>query len=404
MGGYHWLRISQNNLWWAILLINFFLGTQGHAQADAPNPPPGASRALLSTEISPLEITVKSKPCTIHDEVHATANISSKIFQEVRSQFTVSITKFEVEKGQRVKKGQLLATSDPGYLEVMKSIYADYLQLYQHQLKAAENKFDLSAKRRGRIEALAKQGIISSLEVEEVDKQLLATSNERQRFVRFLEATHSTVRQLDEQIRGGNFFSGIDGVVTELIVDPKSLSGKLTVHSDTLIAKVEQPGRYRAEAYLMDSLVHNLSVGLKAEVVLPDRTVLAGVVSSVATLPKSAHNDSLSSLGRRQTEDHDGSQLTVNASQYKVLIDFEHPGPILPSGLHGSVRIITGKKNVTSCLPWNAIEVADGASHIRSFIDNRWVRKAVTIGKTGRYEVEIQPPLPPHTKVMAKLW
>lgn len=361
--------------------------------------PRGKSR--LSHSEDPLDLPIRSKACVIEDEVYAASRITSKNFNEVRSEYLSTIESFQVVKGQTVKKGQLIATTNSSMLKNMQSIYQDYAQLYKAQLKIASNNENLATARRDRLRGLVAKGIIPQSELDEANNYVIAAANTRDRISRGLEGMQKTLDQYADQIRKSNFYSGMDGVVTELIVDPRSMTGTLNVMPGTLVAKIEQPGTYRAEALLMDTQIHAIKQGMKADLTLPDGSEIHGKITFVSTLPHVEVKREAAFGAEYGAEQPKTSSHTI----YKAVIEFVRPGAILPPGLLAHVRIVTGETKVASCLPWNAVDIVEGRAYARTFTEGRgWARSPITIGKMGRYEVEISPPIGADTIIKSKLW
>lgn len=362
------------------------------------------AKSVSTSETTIFDLEIRPKSCTIENEIHAASRITSKAFEEIRSEYMSSINSFSVTRGQVVKKGQLIATIDTTNLRRMKEIYEDYANLYSSQMRVAEKNHLLASARRDRLRGLADKGIIAQSELEQSERQVIAASDFRERIRRGVESMQKTVGTYDEQIKKANLYSGIDGVVTELIVDPRSMSGKLNVMPGTLVAKIEKPGYYLASASLMDSQIHGIQKGMKAEVTLPDGSTIMGDVESVSTLPvleTLQNQDQFSQFGSSQGE----AKNEKASNLYKANIVFFRPGPILPSGLLSRVRIVTSETSVKTCLPWNALVLKDGKPFVKSFKAGQgWSTIPISIGKTGRFDVEITSKLPQSAIILSRLW
>lgn len=349
----------------------------------------------------PYEVMTRAKSCIIEDQLKVAARIVSNESYEARPIFMSLIDKFHVVKGQTVKKGQLIATSVTTSLEKMRSIYSDYVALYRAQVRIAENSRKVAETRRNRIEDLAKKGVMSTAELEQSENTVVSAKQSEERMLRGLQSMLENVKTYDDQIKQSNFYSAMDGVVTELIVDPKSLSGNLMVMPGTMIAKIEKPGRYRAEAQLFDNQVHGVRSGMAASVVLPDGSKIDGKVTYVSTLPVEPNTEQSSYMSYGSTEQQNKGGLTF----YKAIVEFDRPGPILPPSLLSEVNIVKSSYKAKACLPWNAIEISDGKPFVRIFEDGKgWSQSPVVLGKQGRYHVELQTPLGAEALVKSRLW
>jgi multidrug efflux pump subunit AcrA (membrane-fusion protein) len=337
----------------------------------------------------------------IDDEVRVAARVVSREFYEARSDYMSTIESFQVKRGDVVKKGQILATTDTTSLKQMLGIYQDYAGLYESQLRIAKNNLRVAEGRRDRLKGLVAKGIIPQSDFDDAEKQALAANGTREQMERALADMRKSANSLLEQIRNANFYSGIDGIVTQLIVDPRSLSGTLGVMSGTLVARVDLPGKYRAEAQLLDTQVHSLKAGMRAEVILPDGSAIDGKVTFVSALPfdRKASDARGGGFGEATTGGADAM------TSYKAVIDFERAGEILPAGLLAMARIVTNQYKSSRCVPWNAIEVDAGQAYIDMFTEGKgWARVPVELGRLGRYDVELKSKLPEAAVITSRLW
>jgi multidrug efflux pump subunit AcrA (membrane-fusion protein) len=352
----------------------------------------------------PFELPTKPKSCVIQDDLRVASRIFAAQYQEVRPEYMSLIGSFNVTRGQSVKKGQLLATAVTSNLEKMRDIYQDYAQLYLGQLRIATNSRKVIEARRERIKNLTEKGVMAASELEQVDSAVVSAKQVEERMQRGLESMQKNVDAYSVQIKQSNFFSSIDGVVTELIVDPKSLSGNLMVMAGTVIAKIEKPGRYRAEAQLFDSQVHGVAAGMNATVTLPDGTTIVGKVTEVSTLPTEKKVE-ISGYSSYSYQNESETKATGGLTFYRVIVEFDRAGAILPPNLLADVSIIKSTHQAKSCLPWNAIQIVDGKPSIQILEDGKgWSRIPVRLGKRGRYDVEVETPLAASTVVKSRIW
>lgn len=376
----------------------YLFGFSDSVAHSAPRETKGTSFVIVG---DPYEIMTRAKPCVIEDQLKVAARIAANESFEARPTYMSLVDKFHVVKGQTVKKGQLIATSVTTSLEKMRSIYSDYVALYRAQVRIAENSRKVAETRRNRIQDLAKKGVMSTAELEQSENTVVSAKQSEERMLRGLQSMLENVKTYDDQIKQSNFYSAMDGVVTELIVDPKSLSGNLMVMPGTMIAKIEKPGRYRAEAQLFDNQIHGVRSGMAASVVLPDGSKIDGKVTYVSTLPVEAKTEQSSYMSYGSAEPQNKGGLTF----YKAIVEFDRPGPILPPSLLSEVNIVKSSYKAKACLPWNAIQIADGKPSVRIFEDGKgWSQSPVVLGKQGRYQVELQSPLAAEALVKSRLW
>ncbi|MEI6399068.1 MAG: HlyD family efflux transporter periplasmic adaptor subunit [Pseudomonadota bacterium] len=281
----------------------------------------------------------------------------------------------------------------------MRSIYADYVSLFTGQLKTASNARTIAEARRDRIKGLADKGIVAVSELEQAENAAVIAKQVEERVKRGREFMQKNIETFDLQIKQSNFYSEIDGVVTDLIVDPKSLSGNLIVMPGAMVVKVDRPGIYRAEAQLLDTQVHGIKAGMKASVTLPDGSQFSGKVVFVSLLPM------VPNLAQDPYASPSPDKMSAAVIYYKAIIDFERTGAILPPGLLAEVSIVKDEYKAKACLPWNAIEVSEGKAFIRVFEDGKgWQQIPITVGRRGRYYAEVMTPIAANAIIKSKIW
>lgn len=347
-----------------------------------------------------FDLPIKPKPCIISTEVRAAAKFSPKLQSESRAKFYGSIEKFHVTKGQVVKKGQLLATTETSSAKDNRGIYLDYVSLYKAQLRIAENNLKVALDRLQRLEVLNKKGITPQAEVDAAEREVLLAKDAKESVNRGIESMEKTALEYTKQIDEANFYAEMDGVVSQLIVDPKSLLGMLNVTPGSLIATVSQSNFYRAEAQLLDIQINKLKEGMAAQVIFPDGSTQDGKISFLGQLPYRENKQ-----GEQNPYSYGGEDKKGTVTTYVAYIDFQRPGSILPSGLTTEVRIKTGDVSAKTCLPWNAVEIDQGAAFVNTFSeDSGWTKSPVKLGVSGQYYVEVLSNLLPSVIVKSKLW
>jgi len=347
------------------------------------------------------QIPTRVRACDIEDIVTAPARIESLRYQEVRANYMTMVKKIHVAVGEKVKPGQLLATADTESLNKMLDIYVDYLSLIKGELNIVGTKLRDLVSRRVRVQGLFDRQIVSLAELDSLDKTITSAKYERDRLLKQLETNQKSIEQYNLQIKNANFYSQINGEVTQLIADPRAVTGFLTVMPGSMVAKVEQAGAYSAYVSLLDSQMHGIHIDMTAAVHLPDGSSYPGRVSNLSILPvRALKSDANASRGNGENP-----TPTSGPVKYLAKIEFSRQGPILPSGLHASVDLVVGRKRAMRCLPWNAIEVVDGNGFVRSFQEKKgWSLIPVALGKKGMYDVVVLTELGQDSVVMARLW
>jgi multidrug efflux pump subunit AcrA (membrane-fusion protein) len=72
----------------------------------------------------------------------------------------VILEKIHVNQGEKVKKGQLLVSTNTSSLKQMLAIYTDYMSMYDGYLKIVTKDLKMAEERRGRLKGLEPNGLI----------------------------------------------------------------------------------------------------------------------------------------------------------------------------------------------------------------------------------------------------
>jgi macrolide-specific efflux system membrane fusion protein len=346
-------------------------------------------------------LPVHTRPCQFDHDMTVAVRVRSKEQYEARPTYSVVLEKIHVKKGERVKKGQLLVSTNTKSLTQMLGIYNDYLAMYAGYLKVVTKDLKVTEGRRDRLKGLVAKGIIPQSELEAADKLVLSVGGNVQNVTRSKEGIQKNIDQLNQQIREANFYSGIDGIVTDLIADPDNMGGSVNVYPGTPVARVEKPGSYIADATLIDTQIHRIKSGMSATVIFGDGTSRPGSVVFVSPLSSTAGNVADNGAGSWGAPPNPTAKLPT----YTVHIGFTRDGDILPNGLMAAATLVTDTVSGGRCLPYNALVFEGGKPHIKVFSEGSgWRKQPIEIGRRGRYEFEVKTSLDDSVIVQSKLW
>jgi multidrug efflux pump subunit AcrA (membrane-fusion protein) len=365
------------------------------------------SHLIVAADLSdPYTVPVHAASCLIQKMVSVPAPITARESGDVRALFYGSIDSFKVSIGDKVTKGQLIATSASENNNQMKRIYADYVELYRGQVGVAKHNLEIVSQRRTRLKGLLDKGIIPQSEFDESEKATVIAKDTVDKLQRGMDSMQKNVDLYDDQIKAANFYAPISGIISQMIVDPRAMTGTVSVSQGSLIAKVDVPGSYRASAEMLDVQVAQIQPKMAANIIFPDGKIFPGVVTYISVLPNSKKQES-NSYGSYQDFNSGQDKSTGSGpSIYNVQVDFEVPGPLVVGGLTAVVRLVTQSRHAEQCLPWNAITVQHGKPSIRLFEEKiGWKNIAVQLGGSNQRFVEIlSPKLQPSAIIESRLW
>lgn len=379
-----------------LILLTLLVPTIAHSQTT--NSQQKSSGTVKADNTARDIIPVHPHACSIEQNVQFPAKIESRERSEIRVLWSAVIEKIHVNIGDMVRKGQLIASVDTSDYKRQIGIYDDYVALINGQLKVAENDIKTLSARRANLAILVNKGINPAADLDQADTQILEAKNGRLQVERSLIGIQRSLDDLHKMEKTASFYSEMDGLVTTLIADPRSMVGKLVAMGGALIARIEKPGQYVAKANLLDIQLAGLKEGMSADIILADKSHYDGRIRFISPMRYTASDDKDGNM--------QGMFNVPKTSQYQALIDFQRPGTMLPLGLTAIAKVNIVRTRVQTCLPWNAIDIRHGEPRIRTFREGAgWSYENVKIGRQGTYDVEIlSPSLDESIVVESKLW
>lgn len=292
------------------------------------------------------------------------------------------LKKIAIDRNQEIRQGDLLAEVSLEYLDYRKKYFEGRLTFLRRALVDAISEEKIILEERKKLKTLASKGIVPESSVEKTEIRVVDGALKRMRAERDVR---ELVRQLDEtmgQIKQANYFAPISGVVTEVLVNPKQVSGVVIAMPDAKLCRIDQPGRYIVSSVAMDAQVVHLVPGMKGYVVFEES-------GEKTTAEITEINQNAASL-------KNGGGL------FDVRLEFERPGPILPRGYQVRVEIEIDK-SVKPTIPWNAVRTNSSGYTVLKYIkDQGWNEVPVELGARSRHRVEVK--LEPGEIVDAQLW
>ena len=340
-------------------------------------------------------------------EVTATGAVKPQVGAEVKVGARISgkVEKLFVQKGDVVKKGQLIAVIEHKDLEAsmmnkrylmeaaferlkkVERIYPLRISAQEERVAQAEAELKLAQTTYARTAALYRDGLVSRQQLDEAERDL-AVKRAR------LKAEMDALRELKEEFgrekdrarkeylaakkeyeRARVFYS------YAFIYSPLSgvVSSVSTQQGETVVAGLNAPtfitvidlSKLQVDAYVDETDIGKIKPGQKATFVVdayPDK-VFEGVVDAI----------------------YPGAIVRNNVVFYDTKISIKTPyvGLLKPS-MTADVTIIAGKKKNVLVVPAGAVKVGmDGKSYVMVKRDGKWVRQVVKTGWESGGKVEI---------------
>ena len=288
------------------------------------------------------------QPLTLSGQVEAgqTANISTRVMGY--------ITKINVKVGDKVNKGQLLATISNDDILAKRAQTGAMIAQAEAALKSSQKDYD-------RFTTLYKQQSATAKELDNVTLQYQTAKSG-------LEAAKQQLNEVNAMLRYTNLTAPFVGTVTQKLMDAGSMA-----NPGMPILTVEQTGSYQVSATVPESDISLIHLGAVAAIRIDAlNKTIAGSVSQI-------DQSSVSSGG-----------------QY--LIKVQIPGNEkngLFAGMYANISIAqaqTAKRNINSgqiMVPLSAINYKDDLTGLYTIGSNhtallRWVRLGKTIGNQAQ--------------------
>lgn len=353
-----------------------------------------------------VEVSVKKiERGHIEATISASGTIEEIEKSEIYFDTPLKVKKINVEKNQKVTKGQKLVELDLDTLiseleqaKINKSVQELAIQKIrpggvastaENNIRTAENAYNDSKRDYENSKALLSTGAISQNDLDKAERALkdaeIALKNARLGLTsqsvdvmtqeQTLRATILKVTDIENRLKKINdlVVSPIDGMVSEInIVD-----GSFTSSAQPSF-KIVNPGRLRIKADVKEFNIKSVSVGQNVKIsgdAIDKKDGVSGRVSSISPAAKKTRNSS-----------------NVEETLIEVMIDIENGHPVLKPGLSVTCEVITQVKDDVLIANFEMFkEDKDGNRVILVFDPSKGEmrEKKITLGATSELDAEV---------------
>ena len=181
-----------------------------------------------------------------------------------------------------------------------------------------------------------------------------------------------------------NYYAPSDGVVTQVLVNPKQVMGSINIATDTILAQIAKPGKYLVRVTALSSQLGNLRIGQKA---------ILYIGESTQAFPCELTSISVSNKGSKE-----------KLALFELSFLFEREGPMLNKGILATVAV-SQAKGQSLVLPWNAVNLTPDSATVKVLEpETGWVERTITLGDRGRNRVQVKDGVKEGDIVLAELW
>ncbi|MBS2019576.1 MAG: efflux RND transporter periplasmic adaptor subunit [Deltaproteobacteria bacterium] len=301
-----------------------------------------------------MVVVAKVEPKDVPVEVRAPVELRPLAQADVGSKTLGYLDAVLVDRGDKVKRGQLLALVRPSDLP-------DQLVAARGTLSQAQASVGLARNNAQRANELAPKGIVSQQELQQ--SQAALASAEAQEAAAKAQVAAFATRLGETRIE-----SPLDGVVTVRRLDPGVLVGPSTGASSSAIVSVARVDVLRVFVTVSERDVHLVKTGLAAHVevdALPGKRIEGSVVRLAPML--------------------DPATRTLDA---EVQID-NASGELRP-GMFGRGSIVVATHSAAAVVPSNAVQISNGKRYAFVLDGDKVRRREVTIGVDEGTWIEIE--------------
>jgi RND family efflux transporter MFP subunit len=329
------LRVPSSPALGLILLSSVLLGTALPACSSK-------SEAGPKTRPAPLVVVAKVATRDVAVEVHAPVELRPLAQAEVGSKTLGLLDAVLVDRGDRVKRGQLLALVRPSDLP-------DQLVAARGTLSQTQASASLARKNAERATQLAPAGVVSQQELQQ-SQAALATAEAQE------AAAKAQVAAFATRLGETRIESPLDGVVTVRRLDPGALVGPTA--GGTTIITVARVDVLRVFVTVNERDVHLVKLGQEAHLevdALAGRSIKGTVTRLAPTL--------------------DPATRTLDAE-----VQIDNASGDLKPGMFGRASIVVANHPGAPIAPASAVQVSSGKRWAFVLKGDKVERREVTIG------------------------
>jgi HlyD family secretion protein len=331
--------------------------------------------ALKKTLLAPLKVTaVRITKRDLTSQIYGNGTVEAKVMVGISSKITGRIVEQYADQGDRVKRGQLLATLENDDFrhqeqqsEAGLNRTAASLNVEEATLQKARTNLTLAEKNARRFKALAEKNLVSKLEAEQYDTVCQVAREEVTRSQAAVEAV-----KMDQQAgRAGVGFAKSKVADTRIyspqdgIIITRDLEKGATVSPGMSIFTLADPRTIWVKANVDESQLKGVAVGKKVLITLrssPD-VPLPGQVARL------------------------GYQSDRVTEELEVDVAFTEPLKNLRLGEQTDVSIVAAMKKDVPSLPSASIVTKDKKRGVWIVKNGKLTFKEVTVGITDRRNI-----------------
>jgi HlyD family secretion protein len=284
--------------------------------------------------------------------VSASGEVRPKRFVNVSANVSGRITRILVAEGDRVKKGQLLATIDSTRFEADVKQSEAAVQAQKADLDRALADLDVSRLVFARTEKMFRDKLVSDQVFDqaqaEIKMKLAVVDSLRRRITQWEAAADSSRDNLEKT----TVVSPMDGVVTNLAKEEGEVVIGAQSFQPTVIMTVADLSIMEVEVLVDETDIRNVKLGQEGDVRVDalEGVKIKGEVTEIgaSAIPRGSTTGAVSGVNT-------GNQ----AKDFKVTVTLKDPPAALRPGLNATADIVTARKPGVLAVPIQAVVVRE---------------------------------------------
>lgn len=235
-----------------------------HAQTPTATPTPAAAQAPASAQVRAIPQTpVATQTSAAAHGTDFDCILFAKETVEIRSPVEGMIEQVHVQRGDTVKKGQLIVTLESGPERAQLELARSKAKM-RGSLKAAESRLEFAVKKEERAAELSKQNFVSVGAYDEAKTQRSLAESELREARENTRLAELEMARAEEVVRQRTIRSPFDGVVVEKYLSAGEIA---TTNIKSPILKISQIDPLRVEVVLPAKMFGQIKPGIKGVVV-----------------------------------------------------------------------------------------------------------------------------------------
>ncbi len=190
----------------------------------------------------------------------------AKAQNEIQLSFKVAgtLASVNVKLGDRVRKGQIIATIDPADYIIQTNQAVSQKEGAIANSKATQSQLIKAKATYDRVAQLYENSSVSLSEYQQAKAALDAAQAQHDAAISQVDAASSQLKAADNQVSYTNLISPLDGVITAMEVEANEV-----INAGALIAKVSSLGRPKVEVGVSEVAINKFKIDKKANIHFP---------------------------------------------------------------------------------------------------------------------------------------